>query len=163
MASDSFLQISGIKGESTDDAHKDWIEVLSFGWGVTQATSATKSSSGGGTTQRADFADLHIVKEMDSATPKIMQACAEGKHFDEVILELCRAGGDKLKYMELKMENVVISSASINGGGEGSLPTETVTFNYGKIQETYTKQARKGGGGSGNVAAGWDLEANKSI
>ena len=27
MAIDAYLQIDGIKGESTDDKHKDWIEV----------------------------------------------------------------------------------------------------------------------------------------
>jgi hypothetical protein len=26
----SFLKIDGIKGESTDNGHKDWIELLSF-------------------------------------------------------------------------------------------------------------------------------------
>jgi type VI secretion system secreted protein Hcp len=28
MALDAYLQIEGIKGESTDDKHKDWIEVV---------------------------------------------------------------------------------------------------------------------------------------
>jgi len=162
MASDNFLQISGIKGESTDDAHVDWIEISSFSWGVSQVASATKSSSGGGTTQRADFADLTIVKAVDSATPKIFLACAKGDHLDEVVLELCRAGGDKLKYMEFKLSNVVISNHSMNGG-EGSEPTESISFNYGKIETTYTKQSRKGGGAAGNVAAGWNLESNKPV
>jgi hypothetical protein len=29
-AFDSFLKIDGIPGESTDDKHKDWIEVISY-------------------------------------------------------------------------------------------------------------------------------------
>jgi type VI secretion system secreted protein Hcp len=28
MANDVYLQIEGIKGESTDDKHKEWIEVV---------------------------------------------------------------------------------------------------------------------------------------
>jgi hypothetical protein len=35
MASDIFAKIGDIKGESTDNKHKDEIEVLSFSWGVT--------------------------------------------------------------------------------------------------------------------------------
>jgi hypothetical protein len=27
---DSFLKLDGIKGETTDKGHKDWIEILSF-------------------------------------------------------------------------------------------------------------------------------------
>ena len=102
MAADNFLQIKGIKGESTDDKHKDWIEVLSYNWGVSQMASSTQSSSGGGAVQRADFQDLSIVKIMDSASPLLFLACATGDHIDEVVLELCRSGGDKLKYMEYK-------------------------------------------------------------
>jgi type VI secretion system secreted protein Hcp len=33
---DAYLQIDGIKGESTDDKHKDWIEVSHVNWGVHQ-------------------------------------------------------------------------------------------------------------------------------
>lgn len=36
MAIDVYLQIDGIKGESTDDKHKDWIECLSVHWGIVQ-------------------------------------------------------------------------------------------------------------------------------
>ncbi|WP_442784095.1 type VI secretion system tube protein Hcp, partial [Collimonas fungivorans] len=34
MAIDVYLQIDGIKGESTDSAHKDWIECKSVQWEV---------------------------------------------------------------------------------------------------------------------------------
>lgn len=33
MASDVYLQIEGVKGESTDDKHKDWIELVGVDWG----------------------------------------------------------------------------------------------------------------------------------
>jgi len=162
MAADNFLKIDGIKGESTDDKHKDWIEVLSYTWGVAQMASATASSSGGGAVQRADFQDLTIVKLMDSASPLLFLNCAEGTHIDEVVLELCRAGGNKLKYMEYKLKDVVISSVSVGGGGGGE-PTESVTFNYAEIRVTYTKQKRKGGGAGGNIPAGWSLHKNKKV
>ena len=163
MASDAFLEIDGIKGESTDKDHKDQIEVLSYNWGVSQMASGTASSSGGGTTARADFQDLSIVKELDSASPLLNKACWTGNHVAKVTLRLNRAAGDKrVKYMEYKLENVIVSSVSIGGGG-GGIPTESVTFNYGKITTTYTKQARPGGGGAGDVPAGWNLEENAQI
>lgn len=163
MASDAFLEIDGIKGESTDKEYKDQIEVLSYSWGVSQAASGTASSSGGGSVARADFQDLSIVKELDSASTLISKACWSGKHIAKVTLRLCRAGGEKrVKYMEYKLEDVIVSSVSVGGGG-GGIPTESVSFNYGKITTTYTKQARPGGGGAGELPAGWNLEENTHI
>ena len=158
MPADNFLKIDGINGESTDDKHKEWIEVLSYDWGVSQMASSSASSSGGGTTQRCDLQDLSIEKLLDSATPMLFKSCAKGDHIKEVKLELCRAGGDKLTYMEYTLNNVVISSVSTdNQSGE---PTESITFNYGKIKLNYIKQKRADGSGGGNVPAGWDLESN---
>jgi type VI secretion system secreted protein Hcp len=162
MAFDGFIKIDGIPGESTDDKHKDWIEILSFSHKHSQPGSATDSSAGGGTTERADFDDLVVVKHIDKASAKIAEFCASGKHIANVVIELCRAGGDKLRYMEIKMEQVVISGYQSGGQSkEDLLPVENVSFNFGKIKWTYTQQKRPDGSGGGNVTGGWDLTANK--
>jgi len=115
MAFDAFLKIDGIPGESTDDKHKDWIEVLSFDFGMEQPSSATDSSAGGGTTERVNVEDLSVMKHLDKASPKLYEFCCNGKHIKDVTLAVCRAGGDKLKYLEVKTEQVVISSAHPSG------------------------------------------------
>jgi type VI secretion system secreted protein Hcp len=162
MAFDAFIKVADIPGESTDDKHADWIEVLSFSTGVSQTASGSASSGGGASAERADFQDFSIVKALDKASPKLALACADGTHIKEITLELCRAGGDKLKYMEYKLSNVIVSSVRPGGSAQGgeTLPLEEVSFNYGKIQWTYTQQKRADGSGGGNVAAGWDLEKN---
>jgi len=162
MAFDAFLKIDGIPGESSDDKHKDWIEVLSYSWGAHQPTSASASSSGGASHERANFQDFSIVKTLDKATPKLALACAGGQHVASVVLELCRAGTDKVKYMEYKLTNCIISSIS-NGGGGGGEISEALSFNYGKIEWTYTQQKRDDGSGGGQVAAGWNLQLNKKV
>lgn len=163
MAFDSFLKIDGIPGESLDDKHKDWIEVLSFSFGMVQPASATASSAGGGTAERVNLQDLQVVKHVDKASPKLYELCCSGKHIANVTVELCRAGGDKLKYMEVKMEQVIISNCAPGGHSQGSdgFPTESISFNYGKIKWTYTQQKRADGSGGGNVTGGWDATANK--
>jgi len=160
---DSFLKIDGIPGESTDDKHKDWIEILGFSHGITQPASATRSSAGGASSERCDHADFVINKMLDKASPKLYEAACTGKHIKEITVELCRAGGDKMKYLDIHMEEVIISAVIPSGTakGEYGFPTEHVSFNYGRIKWTYTQQKRSDGTGGGNVPGGWDLTANK--
>lgn len=96
MALDTFLKIDGIPGESTDDKHKEWMEVSSFSWGAAQPTSPTASSAGGASIERATFSDVTIAKTFDKASPKLALACADGTHIKEIVIEFCRAGGDML-------------------------------------------------------------------
>jgi type VI secretion system secreted protein Hcp len=160
---DAFLKVEGVEGESLDDKHKNWIEILSFSSGANQPASATRSSSGGATAERVDLHDFSIVKALDKASPKLFEACCTGKHFKEVKIELCRAGESKVKYMEYKLEEAIVSSIRPGGSSKGAeaLPLEEVSFNYGKIKLTYTQQKRSDGSGGGNVDAGWDATANK--
>ena len=76
-------------------------------------------------------------------------------------MELCRAGGDKLKYMEVRLEQVLISCVAPYGSAGDGFPSETLSLSYGKIKWTYTQQKRADGAGGGNVSAGWDLTTNK--
>jgi type VI secretion system secreted protein Hcp len=164
MSFDAFLKIDGIDGESTDGKHPNWIEILSFSHGLSQPISVSASTAGGASSGRSDHQDFSIVKYLDKASPKLALHCCEGKHIGKVALELCRAGGDKLKYMEYKLSDVMISSYAPGGSSGGEdLPTESVSFNYGKIEWTYTQQRRADGSGGGNVAAGWDLEKNQKV
>jgi type VI secretion system secreted protein Hcp len=163
MAFDAFIKLDGIPGESSDDKHKDWIEVLSYSHGVSQASSGSASTGGGRSAERCNHSDFSIVKALDKSSPKIALACCNGTHIKEVKLELCRAGGEKTKYMEYKLSDAIITSARPGGSSQGgeTLPLEEVSFSYGKIEWTYTATDAKTGAASGDVKANWDLTANK--
>jgi type VI secretion system secreted protein Hcp len=165
MAFDAFLKIEGIPGESTDDKHKDWIEVLSYHHNMHQNPSGRVSSEGGATSGRVNMGDLMIVKRLDIASPKLAEYCCTGQHIPSVKLEICRAGGDKLKYMEYKLGQVIISSYSPGGTTHGGdeVPLEEISFNFGKIEWTYQQQKRATGQAGGNASSGWDLTLNKKV
>ncbi|HYL98384.1 MAG TPA: type VI secretion system tube protein Hcp [Blastocatellia bacterium] len=162
MAFDAFLKISGVTGESTDSMHKDWIEVLSYSWGVHQPKSVV-SSAGSLSAERADFHDFSVTKVLDKASPKLAVACASGEHFSDVTFEICRAGGDKVKYMEYKLTDVLITSCRPGGHSQAAevLPIEEVTMSYGKIEMTYHQTDKATGKAQGAVAANYDLKLNK--
>lgn len=90
MGFDAFLTIDGIDGESTDEKHAGWIEIIRFGIGVRQEVSATASSCGGASAERTDFSDFIIRKLLDKSSPKLALACAAGTHIDKIVVELCR-------------------------------------------------------------------------
>lgn len=92
-------------------------------------------------------------KNENTPNPKLHEACCTGKHMKEVIIELCRSGGDKQKYMEIKLEQVIVSKVKAGGSG-GCFPTEKISFNYGKIKWTYVHQKRSDGTGGGNARIG---------
>ena len=160
MTFDAFLKIDGVSGESTDDKHKDWIEITSYSQAIHQPASATASSVGGASAERVNIGEFTIAKQADKATPKLFEACCTGKHIKEIIVEVCRAGGDKQKYLEIRMEQVIVSSFVQNGGGD--FPSETVAFSAGKTKITYSQQKRDSGSLAGNVSAGWDATQNKT-
>ena len=162
MAYDAFLKLDGIPGESTDEKHKDWIEILSYSSGVSQPAVAGRSAGGAASSGRVNMQDFSIVHTLDKASPKLFLSCCKGDHIKVVTLELCRATGDKQKYMEYKMSDVLVSSVRPGGSSKSgdSLPLEEVSFNYGKIEITYT-QTDQTGKPKGDVKANWDLSANK--
>lgn len=162
MAIDAFLKIDGIPGESTDGKHKDWIEIEAFDLCALQPVSSVVSSAGGATAGRVDHQDLLIRKLVDKATPKLFEACNTGKHIKEISIEFCRAGGDKQKYLEVKLEQVIISKFNVSLWRSTEFPSEEIKLNYGKITVVYTQQKRADGIASGNVSSGWNLITNKA-
>lgn len=160
MPADVFLQIDGIPGESTDEKHKNWIEILSYSHGVDQSGAGSRSSGGAATSGRCNHQDFSVVKTLDKASPELNLYCCNGKHIKKMTLQLCRATGDKQPYMDYLFEDVIISSVSIGGGG-GGIPTESVTFNYGKLNWVYVETDHETGKKKGQVKKWWDLIANK--
>jgi type VI secretion system secreted protein Hcp len=163
MAFDCFLKIDGIPGESSDDKHKDWIEVLSYSHGLAQPAAGSVSSGGARSSERCEHQDFSLVKALDKASPKLSLFCCNGTHIASVKVELCRAAGEKEKYMEYVLNDVIVSTVRPGGSAQGgeTLPLEEVGFNYGKITWTYTETDHMTGKPKGNVTANWDLISNK--
>jgi type VI secretion system secreted protein Hcp len=161
MAIDVYLQIDGIKGESSDSEHKDWIECKSVSWDMHQPRSATASTSGGHTAERVEHGDVVIHKLADLASPILMQTCSTGRTIPKAKIEFLRADGQgtRVKYFEVELENVLIGGVS-PAVHEGSILTEHISLKYAKVRWKYTMQ-KIGGGASGSTVGGWDLSANK--
>lgn len=161
MAIDVYLQIDGIKGESTDTEHKGWIECESVNWAVSQPKSATASTGGGHTAERCEMTDISFTKIADMASPVLLQTCAGGRTIPKAKFEFLRADGqgERIKYYEIELENVLIALVAPSVSG-GTTMAEGVSLKFSKVRWKYTQQKVSGGSG-GNTAGGWDLAANR--
>jgi type VI secretion system Hcp family effector len=111
MALDAYVKIDGIAGESKDSGHEEWIEITSYNFGNSQSTTVTASSAGGAASGRTKLTDFHITKELDRASPKLLGASCAGQHIKQVTIAVHRAGGDKVKYFEVVLEEVIIRTS----------------------------------------------------
>ena len=155
---DIFLKIEGVKGESVDDAHKDEIDVLSWDWGMSQ-TGTTQIGTGGGA-GKVSVQDLSFTKYVDKSTPTLMKYCCNGKHFDEAVLTLRKAGESPLEYFKLTINKVLITSISTGGSAGEDQLTENLTLNFAEMTVDYTPQ-KADGSSDAAVTIGWNIATNK--
>jgi type VI secretion system secreted protein Hcp len=158
---DYFLKLDGIKGESTDSKHKGEIDIESFSWGATQ--SGTHSAGGGGGAGKVQMQDFHFVMKVNTASPKLMEACATGEHIKSATLICRKAGKDQQEFLKWTFSDLLISSYQTGGSsGHDVIPLDQISLNYSKVEVEYKAQ-KADGTLDGPVKAGYDLKANKKV
>jgi len=160
MALDMFLNMGAkIKGESRDKVQgpKGDIDILAWSWGMSQ--SGTTHMGGGGGAGKANFQDVSVTKYVDKASNGLMTALAKGSHIDKCVLLVRKAGEGQQRYIEIVMEEVLVTSVSTGGSGGEDRLTENVTLNFSKVTFNYATQDAKGGVGA-DATFGWNIAEN---
>lgn len=157
MAVDMFIKIGDIQGEALDKKHTKEVDVLSWSWGMSNSGSA--HVGGGAGAGKVNVQDLSFTKYVDSASPKLMLACCNGKHYDQALLTVRKAGEKPVEYIKIKFTQVLVTSISTGGSGGEDRLTENVTLNFAKVHLDYTPQDAKGGAGTA-IPMEWDIAAN---
>jgi type VI secretion system secreted protein Hcp len=136
MAFDAFLKIDGVDGESLDDAHIKWIEILSFSWGASRPASAGQPAG------KVVAKDFNLFHKVDKASPILMLRCCDGTHIPSATLSVRKAGTTQLDYLKYKMENVIISGFAPGGSSSGAddRPLEEISLNFQKMTYSYIYQ-----------------------
>jgi type VI secretion system secreted protein Hcp len=159
VAVDFFIKFDGIKGESADAKHKDEIDIESWSWGETQVSGPSPGSGGGA--GKVAMQDFHFVMRLNRASPSLMQACATGKHIKTALLSARKAGGKgQVDYLTFKFHDVLVSSFQTGGMEQADVPTDSVSFNFAKIEVEYKQQQPNGSYVPGGQFK-FDLKANK--
>ena len=145
MSNFTTLKLPTIEGQSTIKGYEKTLEIMGFNYGmsISIAPGMTNSERTGG---KPNFSDISFSRYTDSATPKLMQACAGGTVLaGDTILTVARLEdkGAVLPLVVFTLKHVVISSLSLNAGGD--MPIESISLTYSHIKVDYHVQKTEGG------------------
>ncbi len=170
MATDYFVKIDGIDGESNDKAHQKWIEVERFEHGSMQNITTGRTTDVAG---RGQFLPFVFVHKLDKATPKLQRYCMSGQKFAKVVFHVCRAIGDaQVTVYEVTLEKAKITRATVfTGASAAEAPAdqvlaETVYLPYERVELVAAKMTWKvtpiksDNTKDGAVEANFDQESN---
>ncbi|WP_347988900.1 type VI secretion system tube protein Hcp [Methylomonas sp. AM2-LC] len=148
-----------IKGDSTVDAHTDWITVDSLQWGVGRAISA----SGQGKDRdpsNPSFSEVTLTKSMDVASVDLFSQATCGKSLGTGKIHFIQTGGSDAKsqvYLEIELAECIVSSYSQSSGGDR--PQESVSINFNQLVMKYST-FKDGKTVVAGAFKGYDLKTN---
>jgi type VI secretion system secreted protein Hcp len=128
-----FARVDGIPGESVSTGHRDEIDIVTLHWCVSNDT----GGGGGGGAGRAVVDGVVIGKHTDLATVPLIEACATGRHIEQVAITLERGGKQALPFLLVELEEVVVTR--VNSSWSGGLPDEEVSLGFNRICWEYRR------------------------
>jgi type VI protein secretion system component Hcp len=121
-AVDAFLKIDGVKGESTDASHKDWIEISTFSWGMNNPSATSISAGAGHVAQGCATGEIHFGMRGAAIVP-MQKLVLIGAHLQGVTLEV---NGQRHV-----LEGAMLTSCQVGGHGAGDVvPTANCVMHF---------------------------------
>jgi type VI secretion system secreted protein Hcp len=158
MAVDSFLKLGDLKGESPVKGFEEQIQILAWSWGMSQ--SGTTHTGAGGGAGKVSVQDLSFVHNVDAASPSLVLACCNGKHFETATLTMRKAGEKPLDYLIITLEDIIVTSVSHSGSGGSDEITESVSLNFSAFEIAYQPQEKTGAKKGGAIEINYDIAGN---
>ena len=159
----AFMKLGDIKGEATDQAHKEWIIIDSMSAPIYRSI-AEGAKDQQRTKGETTLGDVVVVRQLDKSSTKLQEACANGTFYPEVEVHFCSTVKNKQEpYLTYKLKDVIVTSYSFHGNAAGDpLPSEELTLGYTEVEWTYITLDPKTGDKKGNVPAKYNPGAGKS-
>jgi type VI secretion system secreted protein Hcp len=138
------MQFDGVTGPPSAN-HTDHAPLTSFQWGVNRTLAA------GQVTGRPTVSEIAVTRRSDKySAPLLNKALTGGGDNAVIYFTHLAAKGQAVDYLEIDLEQVLISSYSMNSGGD--VPSESMSLNFRKITIKYQL-------GGGNQVVTFDLNA----
>lgn len=131
-----YAKYDGVDGESTDDTHSGWIDVLSMEWGAQLPDSGSSGRSSG--TPAVDGFTLTFA--YDKAAPKLAEKLLKGEVIPRLEVEFTTQFGEgSATYLRYELKNVSLTNYAVVGeAGKGS-PHVAFVNSFEEIWVIYTE------------------------
>jgi type VI protein secretion system component Hcp len=156
MAAQSFLQLQGITGSSTDTNHVGWMELER----VTLAGVSENLAGVNRTPAVSTFGDLCFAKPLDSASPALALNCAERSLISSGTVDIMQPAALEARYFRLNFTNIFITSVGQTGSGAVD---ENVCLSPQIISWNYTHYRTNSGLADAYISGQWDAFNNRGV
>jgi type VI secretion system secreted protein Hcp len=144
-----FLRLGDIAGPSIVESHVGELELTELWWRLHSA--ASPAFGGGGGTGKAQVDALTAHAPTSIASPVLMQACAEGRHYADAVVTIQRAVDPSLDVLVITLRDVIVSSYALTGTAAGIEDELSLVFAQIELREN---------DGLREITAGWDVARN---
>jgi type VI secretion system secreted protein Hcp len=162
MANSMYLNIEGAKGTCLESKHKEWIEIESYSFGGSQAS--TQSYGSGAGAGKVSFQDFHFTVKAGKESPVLFGFMCSGQHIGKIELHESKAGGkDPVNFVEVILTDCFVTSYQMSDSSGSPEPTCSYSINFNTAKFKYQAQNDKGAKEGGPIEAGWDAKQNKAL
>ncbi len=153
-----YLKLGDIKGESTSAAYPGEMILEAFSHTLT-----AQVQLGGGTGAGKPIHEpIFVTKMLGQGSVPVIELLNKGEVTKDATFSFVRPTGvGVFEYLEIKLENVYITSYSLNVSS-GGVPVESFSLVYERITWTYTPQNDKGAPGT-PITTTYDVATNTSL
>lgn len=134
----------------TVDGIPQTVGAYSYSWGITVPTSGGGGGGGAGVARLSEFV---VTKPIDVASPRLAADAATGTHLRSVVLEVFDPADATRVQIRYELSEAMVSSLQLSGSSD--VPTESVSFTFGRIRESFADP------GHPSVPLCWDLVAHR--
>lgn len=144
MALKMILDLGATNGESKLSGFEDKIDIDQYS--IDYHQSGTFHRGGGGGGGAPTVGDLMMSKKLDKASYDLCRKVCLGNHYPEATLRVFKStGGGVEEYFKIKLTNVIVSSYSMGGDGNGlDYISESFSLNFEQIETQYQLQNQDG-------------------
>ncbi len=131
-----FLKIDNIKGNVTAAGYKNCITIHSLQHHISQTVNQTVGEPHNRARDAIEFSDVIVTKDMDNSSILLLTRAYSGQVIPNIECTVV-ASGDKLSTIaKYKFHQVIISRFATTLGAN-SMPIETLTLNFTRVETTY--------------------------
>jgi len=155
-----YLQYGSIKGDATQENHKQWMDISSIHWNVSRNMNTLAGSAANREASEPAVSEVTLTKVSDSSSVRLFQEACTGNKGQSAVIHLVTTGNPGETYIEYTLDNALIASYSVDSNGDR--PMEHIRINFTKMQVKYIPR-KEDNSGEGQQVAAYDLAPGKMV